>query len=129
MRTGTDRVLTTHTGSLPRPTSGDVAANPPHEHEWTVFDEVTVPDDIVLIPGVIDSTRNYVEHPELVAQLIERYAEIVGRERVIAGTDCGFGTFAGFGAVHRDSCWAKLRARGEGAALASRKLWASSARA
>jgi 5-methyltetrahydropteroyltriglutamate--homocysteine methyltransferase len=73
---------------------------------------------------VIDSSCNFVEHPELVAQRITRYADLVGRERVIAGTDCGFGTFAGFGAVHPAICWAKMRTLAEGAALATKKLWA-----
>ena len=74
-------------------------SNPRHAHEWTVWTETKLPDDYVLVPGVIDTTTNFVEHPELVAERIERYANLVGRERVIAGTDCGFATFAGFGAV------------------------------
>ncbi len=72
-------------------------ANARHEHEWKVWAAATLPDDLILVPGTIDTCSNYVEHPELVAERIERYAEIVGRERVIAGTDCGFGTFAGYG--------------------------------
>ena len=96
-------------------------ANPRHGHEWTIFrdrcDEI--PDDMILVPGVIDSTSNFVEHPELVAQRIERFVEIVGSDRVIAGTDCGFGTFAGFGAVDPDIAYVKLAALAEGAAIAS----------
>ena len=92
-------------------------ANPRHGHEWTVFrnraDEI--PDDKVLIPGAIDSTTNFVEHPELVAQRLDRFTSILGKERVIAGSDCGFGTFAGFGAVDPEIAWAKLAALKEGA--------------
>ena len=77
----------------------------------------------ILIPGVLDSSTNYVEHPRLVAERILRYADIVGRERVLAGSDCGFGTFAGFGAVHPSIAWAKLAAMAEGARLASETLW------
>jgi len=96
-------------------------ANPRHGHEWTVFRDrrAEVPDDMILVPGVIDSTTNFVEHPELVAQRIERFAGIVGADRVIAGTDCGFGTFAGFGAVDPDIAYVKLAALAEGAAIAS----------
>jgi 5-methyltetrahydropteroyltriglutamate--homocysteine methyltransferase len=97
-------------------------SNPRHAHEWTVFAEMDLPEDKVLIPGVIDSTTNFVEHPELVAQRILRFTEIVGSERVIAGTDCGFSTFAGFGAVDEDIVYAKLASLSEGAALASSKL-------
>lgn len=97
-------------------------SNPRHAHEWTVFAEIDLPEDKVLIPGVIDSTTNFVEHPELVAQRILRFTEIVGSERVIAGTDCGFSTFAGFGAVDEDIVYAKLASLSEGAALASSKL-------
>ena len=99
------------------------SSNPRHAHEWTVWREVALPDDYVLIPGVIDSTTNFVEHPELVAERIERFAGLVGRERVIAGTDCGFATFAGFGAVDGEIAWAKLRSLSEGAALATDRLW------
>jgi 5-methyltetrahydropteroyltriglutamate--homocysteine methyltransferase len=99
------------------------AANPRHAHEWKVWTEVHIPDDKILIPGVLDSTTNFVEHPDLVAERIERYASIVGKERVMAGTDCGFGTFAGFGAVHPDIAYAKLAALAEGARRASAKLW------
>jgi len=99
------------------------AANPRHEHEWEAWTAMKLPADKVLVPGVIASSSNYVEHPELIAQRIIRYANVVGRERVIAGSDCGFGTFAGFGAVYPAFCWMKLRALSEGARLASRKLW------
>jgi 5-methyltetrahydropteroyltriglutamate--homocysteine methyltransferase len=99
------------------------AANPRHAHEWTVFKEARLPDDKILIPGVLSSTTNYVEHPELVAERLLRFADIVGRERVMAGSDCGFSTFAGFGAVDPDIVYMKLAAMAEGAALASRKLW------
>ena len=98
-------------------------ANPRHEHEYVVFEEVQLPEDKVIIPGVLDSTTNYIEHPELVAQRLIRYAEIVGRERVIAGSDCGFGTFAGMPMVHPDIVFAKLEAMKEGAAIASRRLY------
>jgi 5-methyltetrahydropteroyltriglutamate--homocysteine methyltransferase len=99
------------------------AANPRHEHEWTVWRDARLPDDLILIPGMLDSCSNYVEHPELVAQRIERYARIVGRERVLAGSDCGFGTFAGYGKVDGGIAFKKLRALSEGAALASKRLW------
>jgi 5-methyltetrahydropteroyltriglutamate--homocysteine methyltransferase len=100
-------------------------ANPRHAHEWTVFRDHQVPDDKLLVPGVIGSTSNYVEHPQLVAERICRYADLVGRERVIAGTDCGFSTFAGFGPVDSDIAYLKLRSLVEGAELASRALWRS----
>ncbi|RME60202.1 MAG: epoxyalkane--coenzyme M transferase, partial [Caldilineae bacterium] len=102
------------------------ASNPRHAHEWRVWAEADIPDDKVLIPGVLDTTTNFVEHPELVAERIERFASIVGKERVIAGTDCGFGTFAGFGAIHPSICWAKLAAQAEGARIASERLWGKS---
>jgi len=98
-------------------------ANPRHEHEWEAWKSIKLPEDKVLVPGVIGSNTNYVEHPELVAQRLTRYANVVGRERVIAGTDCGFGTFAGFGAVFPPFCWMKLQALVEGARLATHKLW------
>ena len=99
-------------------------ANPRHEHEWAVFRDVKLPDDKILIPGVLDSTTNFIEHPELVAQRIVRYAEVVGRERVIAGSDCGFGTFArSTPQVEPEIVWAKLAAMAEGARLASAILW------
>jgi 5-methyltetrahydropteroyltriglutamate--homocysteine methyltransferase len=99
------------------------AANPRHEHEWTVWKDVKLPDDKALIVGVIDTKTNSVEHPELVAQRLERFANIVGKERVIAGTDCGFATFVGFHPCHPEAAWLKLRALVEGAQLASRRLW------
>ncbi|MCY3941680.1 MAG: cobalamin-independent methionine synthase II family protein [Gammaproteobacteria bacterium] len=99
------------------------SSNPRHAHEWTVFAGAQLPDDKVLIPGVLDSTTNFVEHPRLVAERICRFADIVGRERVIAGTDCGFSTFAGFGAVDPDITYTKLAAMAEGAAIASKRLW------
>ncbi|HTO11901.1 MAG TPA: cobalamin-independent methionine synthase II family protein [Candidatus Binatia bacterium] len=99
-------------------------ANPRHEHEWAVFRDVKLPDDKVLIPGVLDSTTNFIEHPELVAQRIVRYAEVVGRERVIAGSDCGFGTFArSTPQVEPEIVWAKLAAMAEGARMATAILW------
>ena len=97
-------------------------ANPRHEHEWEIWTSQELPDDKVLVPGVIDTSTNYVEHPELVAQRIARLANIVGRERVIAGTDCGMGTFAGFGPVHPEIAWAKLRSLTRGAELAAIRL-------
>ena len=99
------------------------ASNPRHAHEWTVFRDARIPDDKVLIPGVLDSVSNFVEHPQLVAERILRFADIVGRERVIAGTDCGFSTFAGFGVVDPDIVYAKLAAMAAGARLASARLW------
>ena len=95
-------------------------SNPRHAHEWTVFRDrrADIPDDKVLVPGVVDTTTNFVEHPEVVAQRLERFTAIVGKERVIAGSDCGFGTFAGFGAVDPDIAYAKLASLAEGAALA-----------
>jgi 5-methyltetrahydropteroyltriglutamate--homocysteine methyltransferase len=100
------------------------AANPRHDHEWEDLKTIRIPEDKILIPGVIDSTNNFVEHPRLVAQRIARYAEVIDRERLIAGVDCGFGT-----AVRREPkvvdsiVWAKLRALADGAALASKRLW------
>jgi len=99
------------------------AANPRHAHEWTVFRDARLPDDKILVPGVLSSTTNYVEHPELVAERLLRFADIVGRDRVMAGSDCGFSTFAGFGAVDPDIVYMKLAAMAEGARLASAKLW------
>jgi 5-methyltetrahydropteroyltriglutamate--homocysteine methyltransferase len=98
-------------------------ANPRHEHEWEAWTHVRLPDDKVLVPGVIASSTNYVEHPEVVAQRLVRYANVVGKERVIAGTDCGFGTFAGFGPVYPAFAWMKLRSLAEGARIASERLW------
>ncbi len=99
------------------------ACNPRHEHEWEVFKDVKLPDGKVLIPGVIDSTTNYIEHPELVAQRLLRYAELVGRENVLAGSDCGFATSARLTVVEPEITWAKLQAMAEGAQIASRRLW------
>jgi len=99
------------------------AANPRHGHEWKVWKDIRLPDGKVLVPGVIDSTTNFVEHPELVAQRIIKFAEIAGRENVIAGTDCGFGTFAGYYAVQPRVTWLKLAAMAEGAEIASDYLW------
>ena len=99
------------------------AANPRHAHEWRVFERVKLPADKVIIPGVLDSTTNFIEHPELVAERIGRYARLVGRENVIAGTDCGFGTWVGQAAVDPDIVWAKLATMAEGARLASRALF------
>jgi 5-methyltetrahydropteroyltriglutamate--homocysteine methyltransferase len=98
-------------------------ANPRHEHEWAVFRDVKLPDGKLIVPGVIDSTTNFIEHPELVAQRIERYAEVVGRENVIAGVDCGFATFAGSPTVVPSITWAKLEALAEGARIASQRMW------
>ena len=98
-------------------------ANPRHEHEWAVFRDQHLPDDKILIPGVISSTTNYIEHPLLVAERLCRYADVIGRERVMAGTDCGFGTFAGFGPVDPDVAYLKLKSLAEGAAIASDRLW------
>jgi 5-methyltetrahydropteroyltriglutamate--homocysteine methyltransferase len=99
------------------------AANPRHAHEWTLFERVKLPAGKVLIPGVIESKSNFIEHPELVAQRIGRYARLVGRENVIAGSDCGYGTWVGQAAVDRDVVWAKLAALAEGARIASREFW------
>ncbi len=100
------------------------AANPRHEHEWTVWRELKLPDDKILLPGVIDTSTNYIEHPELVAQRIVRFAEVVGRERVVASTDCGFGTSAGYGKIDPQIVYLKLRSLVEGASTASKQLWA-----
>jgi 5-methyltetrahydropteroyltriglutamate--homocysteine methyltransferase len=101
------------------------AANPRHAHEWKVFRDMKsiVPEDKILVPGVLSTTTNYVEHPELVAERLENLANVVGRDRVIAGTDCGFGTFAGFGPVDPDIVWLKLKSLVDGAAIASKRLW------
>ncbi len=98
-------------------------ANPRHEHEWRVWQEIDVPEDKILIPGVLDTCTNYVEHPDLIADRIMRYAERVGRERVIAGTDCGFSSFATFQTVDPKIAWMKFEAMVEGARRASKKLW------
>lgn len=99
------------------------ASNPRHAHEWTVFRDAAIPEEKILIPGVLDSVTNFIEHPLLVAERIEKFAAIVGRDRVIAGTDCGFSTFAGFGVVDADIVYAKLAAMAEGARIASERLW------
>jgi 5-methyltetrahydropteroyltriglutamate--homocysteine methyltransferase len=103
------------------------SANPRHAHEWTVFRDSKIPDDKILVPGVLDSVTNFIEHPLLVAERIMRFADIVGRDRVIAGTDCGFSTFAGFGNVDAEIVYAKLGALTEGAAIASKRLWGQAA--
>jgi 5-methyltetrahydropteroyltriglutamate--homocysteine methyltransferase len=97
-------------------------ANPRHEHEWNVFENVKLPDDKIIMPGVIDSTTNFIEHPELIAQRLERYARLVGKERVLAASDCGFGTNAASTNVDPKITWAKLQALSEGAAIASKRL-------
>jgi 5-methyltetrahydropteroyltriglutamate--homocysteine methyltransferase len=99
------------------------AANPRHAHEWTLFERVKLPAGKVLIPGVIESKSNFIEHPELIAQRIGRYARLVGRENVIAGSDCGYGTWVGQAAVDPDVVWAKFAAMAEGARIASREFW------
>jgi 5-methyltetrahydropteroyltriglutamate--homocysteine methyltransferase len=98
------------------------AANPAHAHEWELFTDLKIPDGKVLIPGVIDTKTNVVEHPRAVAHRIVQYARIVGQENVIAGTDCGFGTFVGLGTVHPVVTWLKIKSLVEGAALASKEL-------
>lgn len=98
-------------------------ANPRHGHEWKVFDQVDLPDGKIVIPGVVDTTNNYIEHPELVAQRIVQYTSVVGRENVVAGTDCGFATAVGYTRVLPRIAWAKLRSVAEGAQLASKELW------
>ena len=100
-------------------------SNPRHQHDFEAFAEqvATIPEDKILIPGVIDSTTNFIEHPRVVANRIAQFAAIVGRERVIAGTDCGFSTFAGFGVVDPEIVYAKLGALAQGAAIASDRLW------
>jgi 5-methyltetrahydropteroyltriglutamate--homocysteine methyltransferase len=100
------------------------AANPRHEHEWAVWRNAAIPDDKTLVPGVLDSTCNYIEHPELVAQRVLNFTESVGPGRVMAGTDCGFGTWSGFGSVDPDICWAKLGSLAEGARRASERAYA-----
>jgi 5-methyltetrahydropteroyltriglutamate--homocysteine methyltransferase len=99
------------------------AANPRHAHEWTLFERVKLPEGKVLIPGVIESKSNFIEHPELIAQRMARYANLVGRENVIAGSDCGYGTWVGQAAVDPDVVWAKFAAMAEGARIASRQFW------
>jgi 5-methyltetrahydropteroyltriglutamate--homocysteine methyltransferase len=99
------------------------AANPRHAHEWTVFEHVKLPEGKVLIPGVIESKTNFIEHPELIAQRIGRFAKLVGRENVVAGSDCGYGTWVGQAAVDPGVVWAKLASLAEGARLATREFW------
>jgi 5-methyltetrahydropteroyltriglutamate--homocysteine methyltransferase len=99
------------------------ASNSRHAHEWKAWRDAKLPDDKVVIPGVLDSTSNFIEHPELVAQRIEQFASIFGRERVIAGSDCGFGTFAGFGKMDPGIVFKKLEAAAQGAEIASDRLW------
>jgi 5-methyltetrahydropteroyltriglutamate--homocysteine methyltransferase len=99
------------------------AANPRHAHEWTLFERVKLPEGKVLIPGVLESKSNFIEHPELIAQRISRYANLVGRENVIAGSDCGYGTWVGQAAVDPDVVWAKFAAMAEGARIATRQFW------
>jgi 5-methyltetrahydropteroyltriglutamate--homocysteine methyltransferase len=99
------------------------AANPRHQHEWRIWEDVALPDDKILIPGVIDTCTSYVEHPQLVAERIGRFAGLVGRDRVIAGTDCGFANFASYQIVDPKIAWMKLAALSERADLASRHLW------
>jgi 5-methyltetrahydropteroyltriglutamate--homocysteine methyltransferase len=99
------------------------AANPRHAHEWRVFETMKLPPDKVLIPGVLESKTNFIEHPELIAQRIGRYAKLVGRENVMAGSDCGYGTWVGQAAVDADVVWAKLAALAEGARIASKEFW------
>jgi 5-methyltetrahydropteroyltriglutamate--homocysteine methyltransferase len=99
------------------------AANPRHGHEWALFESVKLPAGKVLIPGVIESKSNFIEHPELIAQRLGRYARLVGRENVIAGSDCGYGTWVGQAAVDPDVVWAKMAAMAEGARIASREFW------
>ncbi|MGH7091189.1 MAG: hypothetical protein ACREFQ_20005, partial [Stellaceae bacterium] len=103
-------------------------ANPRHAHEWELFETARLPDDKIIVPGVIDSATNFIEHPRLVAQRIERYARRVGRERVVGSTDCGFGTSAGSTGVDAGIAWAKLQSLAEGARIASERLWGRGAR-
>lgn len=119
---GMDKVFDTLMGAKARYVLFETS-NPRHAHEWTVFRDrrADIPDDKVLVPGVVDTTTNFVEHPEVVAQRIERFVDIVGQERVIAGSDCGFGTFAGFGAVDPQIAYAKLEALAQGARLAGER--------
>ena len=103
------------------------ASNPRHAHEWVVWRDAKLPEDKILVPGLLTSTSNYVEHPELIAQRIGQFADIVGRDRVIAGTDCGFGTFAGVGKMDAEISWRKLASLAQGAARASKRLWPGAA--
>jgi 5-methyltetrahydropteroyltriglutamate--homocysteine methyltransferase len=103
------------------------AANPRHAHEWKIFEEVKLPEGKVLVPGVIECQSNYIEHPEVVAQRIDRYANLCGRENVVAGVDCGFSIHVGMGGVDPDVTYAKLKAMADGARLASKKYWPKAA--
>ena len=99
-------------------------ANPRHEHEWEDIQDIEIPDHKILIPGVVDSTSNFVEHPKLIAQRLGNWAKVVGRERIIAGSDCGFGTFARLEPqVTADIVWSKFKAMSEGADIATKRLW------
>jgi 5-methyltetrahydropteroyltriglutamate--homocysteine methyltransferase len=99
------------------------AANPRHAHEWAVFETMRVPDDKILCPGVIEPQSSYIEHPEVVAQRIERYGRILGPDRIMAGVDCGFSVHVGMQTIDPDVAWAKLAALAEGAAIASDRLF------
>ena len=99
------------------------AANPRHAHEWALFETVNLPEGKILIPGVIESKSNFIEHPELIANRISNYARLVGRENVVAGSDCGYGTWVGQAAVDPDVVWAKFAALAEGARIATRRFW------
>jgi 5-methyltetrahydropteroyltriglutamate--homocysteine methyltransferase len=101
------------------------AANPRHAHEWTLFERVPLPDDKILCPGVVEPQSNYIEHPQLVAQRIRRYADLVGRDRVMAGVDCGFSVHVGMQGIDPDVAWGKLAALAQGAELATKRLWGS----
>ena len=113
-----DIILSASPGAISFP-----GANPRHEHEWKVWGDVKLPHGKVIIPGVIDTTSNFVEHPELVSDRIQNYARVVGRESVLVGGDCGFGTFAGRVQVDRNIVWMKFKAMTEGATMASEILW------
>jgi len=133
MKRSTERILTTHTGSLPRPDNlvqlmvareqGNAlsieAANPRHEHEWRIWEERKLPAGKVLVPGVVGHATDIVEHPQAIADRLVRYAKVVGRENVMAGTDCGLGPRVGSPQI----AWAKFEAMAEGARLASKELW------
>jgi 5-methyltetrahydropteroyltriglutamate--homocysteine methyltransferase len=113
-----DLLLTIHTGALLFE-----GANSRHAHEWKVWEDVELPDGMIIIPGMIESMSNRIEHPELIAERIVRYANMVGKENVIAGSDCGFGTFVGLDLVDPGIAWAKMAALSEGARLATEELW------
>jgi 5-methyltetrahydropteroyltriglutamate--homocysteine methyltransferase len=118
---GIEKIIGVVLRAKPRTISFE-AANPRHAHEWAIWRDADLPDDLALAPGVIDSTTNFIEHPALVAERLLRFADIVGPERVLASSDCGFGTFAGFGAVDPEIAYAKLRSLAEGAAIATSRL-------